>query len=138
MRGPPVRGAGQERSARRGQYTRNDRGRSGALGQSPRQRPYHATSFASSPFLASSRSATFCRAWPSSLLNPKLSSTTRTACRPASSRGRPRDDAVGQAVRVVDDNFGFNKLLGQARQKVALRLLARNGELAKLVAWYGR
>ena len=52
--------------------------------------------------------------------------------------GRPRDDAVRQAVRVVDDNFGFNKLLGQTRQKVALRLLARNGELAKLVAWYGR
>jgi lysine-N-methylase len=52
--------------------------------------------------------------------------------------GRPRDDAVRQAVRVVDDNFGFNKLLGQTRQKVALRLLAKNGELAKLVAWYGR
>jgi lysine-N-methylase len=52
--------------------------------------------------------------------------------------GRPRDDAVRQAVRIVDDNFGFNKLLGQTRQKVALRLLAKNGELSKLVAWYGR
>src|SRR5207253_9263023 len=38
--------------------------------------------------------------------------------------GRPPDDAVRQAVRVVDDNFGFNKLLGQTRQTVALRLPA--------------
>jgi lysine-N-methylase len=52
--------------------------------------------------------------------------------------GRPRDDALRQAVRVVDDNFGFNKLLGQSRQKSAVRLLAKNGELPKLVAWYGR
>jgi lysine-N-methylase len=52
--------------------------------------------------------------------------------------GRPRDESVRQAVRIVDDNFGFNKLLGQSRQKVALRLLAKNGELPKLVAWYAR
>lgn len=52
--------------------------------------------------------------------------------------GRPRDESVRQAVRIVDDNFGFNTLLGQARQKVALRLLAKNGELPKLVAWYAR
>ena len=42
------------------------------------------------------------------------------------------------AVRVVDDNFGFNKLLGSARQRFALRLLASRGELTKLVAWYGK
>lgn len=52
--------------------------------------------------------------------------------------GRPRDDAVKQALRVVDDNFGFNKLLGQTRQKVAVRLLAKNGDLPRLVAWYAR
>jgi lysine-N-methylase len=52
--------------------------------------------------------------------------------------GRPADDAVTLAVRVVDDNFGFNKLLGSSRQKFALRLLGSKGELPKLVAWYGR
>ena len=52
--------------------------------------------------------------------------------------GRGREDAIKQAVRVVDDNFGFNKLLGQARQKFALRLLANRGELPRLIAWYGR
>ncbi|MDB5310289.1 MAG: Flagellin N-methylase [Gemmataceae bacterium] len=52
--------------------------------------------------------------------------------------GHPREEAVRRAVRVVDDNFGFNKLLGMGRQKFALRLLANRGELARLVAWYGR
>src|SRR5262249_23833027 len=51
--------------------------------------------------------------------------------------GRPADDAVTLAVRVVDDNFGFNKLLGSSRQRFALRLLSSRGELPKLVAWYG-
>lgn len=55
-----------------------------------------------------------------------------------SAGGRPIDDAMTLAVQIVDDNFGFNKLLGSARQKVALRLLATRGELPKLVAWYGR
>ncbi|MDY3559525.1 YkgJ family cysteine cluster protein [Gemmata sp. JC673] len=46
--------------------------------------------------------------------------------------------AVTQAVRMVDDNFGFNPLFGSARQKFALRLIAARGDLPKLVAWYGR
>lgn len=52
--------------------------------------------------------------------------------------GMPHDKAVLQSLRVVDDNFGFNKLLGQTRQKVALRLLAGRGELPRLIAWYAR
>ena len=52
--------------------------------------------------------------------------------------GRSADDAVIFAVRMVDDNFGFNKLLGSARQKFALRLLGSRGELPRLVAWYGK
>jgi lysine-N-methylase len=52
--------------------------------------------------------------------------------------GRSPDDAVVLAVRMVDDNFGFNKLLGSSRQKFALRLLGSRGELSKLVAWYGK
>ena len=47
-------------------------------------------------------------------------------------------DPVTQAVRMVDDNFGFNPLLGSVRQKFALRLLANRGDLSKLVAWYGQ
>jgi lysine-N-methylase len=52
--------------------------------------------------------------------------------------GRTPDDAVARAVRMVDDNFGFNPLLGSTRQKFALRMLANRGELPRLVAWYGR
>jgi lysine-N-methylase len=52
--------------------------------------------------------------------------------------GRPVDEAIVLAVRIVDDNFGFNKLLGSMRQKFALRLLAARGELPKLIAWYGK
>jgi lysine-N-methylase len=52
--------------------------------------------------------------------------------------GRPTDEAVMLAVRIVDDNYGFNKLLGSSRQKFALRMLGSKGELPKLVAWYGK
>ena len=52
--------------------------------------------------------------------------------------GKTPDEAVTQAVRMVDDNFGFNPLLGSARQKFALRLLGNRGDLPRLVAWYGR
>ncbi len=51
--------------------------------------------------------------------------------------GRPVDEAVLLAVRIVDDNYGFNKLLG-GRQKSGLRLLSKRGELPRLVAWYGK
>lgn len=52
--------------------------------------------------------------------------------------GISTDEAVTRAVRMVDDNFGFNPLLGSVRQKFALRMLANRGELPRLVAWYGR
>jgi lysine-N-methylase len=51
--------------------------------------------------------------------------------------GRPLDDAITLAARIVDDNFGFNTLLGK-RQRKGLRLLSQRGELPKLVAWYGK
>jgi lysine-N-methylase len=51
--------------------------------------------------------------------------------------GRPVDEAVVTAVRIVDDNFGFNPLLGK-RQRKGVRLLSQRGELPKLVAWYGK
>ncbi len=49
-----------------------------------------------------------------------------------------RDEAIERSLRLVDDNFGFNKLLGLGRQKFALKLLASRGELARLIAWYAR
>lgn len=52
--------------------------------------------------------------------------------------GASPDAAVNRAVRMTDDNFGFNPLLGSARQTFALRVLANRGDLPRLVAWYGR
>lgn len=52
--------------------------------------------------------------------------------------GKTADEAVMSAVRIVDDTFGYNPLLGK-RLLTGLKLLAlRRGELARLVAWYGR
>jgi lysine-N-methylase len=53
-------------------------------------------------------------------------------------RELPRDQAVSQALRMVDDNFGYNRLLGTRRQRLSTRLLASRGELTKLIAWYSR
>jgi lysine-N-methylase len=53
-------------------------------------------------------------------------------------RDQPRDQAVSQALRIVDDNFGYNGLLGSRRQRLSTRLLASRGELTKLIAWYSQ
>jgi lysine-N-methylase len=53
-------------------------------------------------------------------------------------RDLPRDQAVSLALRIVDDNFGYNRLLGTRRQRLSTRLLASRGELTKLIAWYAR
>jgi lysine-N-methylase len=51
---------------------------------------------------------------------------------------RPAEQAVQQAVSMVDSHFGYNPLLGGRRQRLANRLLWRTGELERLIAWYGR
>lgn len=51
---------------------------------------------------------------------------------------RPREEAFLEALRIVDDNFGFNTMLGSGRQKYGIRVLAQRGELDRLIAWYGR
>jgi hypothetical protein len=53
-------------------------------------------------------------------------------------RDGPREDAVTKALSVVDDHFGFNRILATTRQRAGFRILARQGELAKLIAWYSR
>jgi hypothetical protein len=52
--------------------------------------------------------------------------------------GLPRTEAVTRAVSMVDNNFGFNRLLGTRRQRFNLAILARRRELEKLIAWYSR
>lgn len=51
---------------------------------------------------------------------------------------RSRDTAIEDAIRAVDDNFGYHPLLGSARQAWATRTLSDRGELTRLIAWYAR
>jgi lysine-N-methylase len=41
-------------------------------------------------------------------------------------------------MRIVDDNFGFNPLLGSRRQQIALRMMNIKQEIPRLIAWYAR
>jgi hypothetical protein len=52
--------------------------------------------------------------------------------------GRPRHEAIATALTLVDDHVGFNRVLGSARQRLCVQILARRGELAKLIGWYSR
>jgi lysine-N-methylase len=49
-----------------------------------------------------------------------------------------RAEAVMRALSIVDDHFGFNRVLARARQRLSFRILAGTGELARLIAWYSR
>ena len=52
-------------------------------------------------------------------------------------RGGPdRLNATKLALRLVDDSYGYSKLLDAGRQPWAMRTLADRGEVAKLIAWY--
>jgi hypothetical protein len=53
-------------------------------------------------------------------------------------RDLPRDQAVVQALTIIDDHFGANPLLASWRLRLGFRTLARRGELARLIAWYSR
>jgi lysine-N-methylase len=53
-------------------------------------------------------------------------------------RDRPRQEAIMQALTIVDDHVGFNPVLATRRQRLSFRILARRGELARLIAWYSR
>ena len=56
----------------------------------------------------------------------------------AADPGRSQLDAARLALQVTDDSFGYNPMLNAARQTWAVQRLTDAGELAKLVAWYGR
>jgi lysine-N-methylase len=49
-----------------------------------------------------------------------------------------RLEAVTRAISIVDDHFGFNRILRTRRHRLAVRLLAGRGELSRLIAWYSR
>jgi lysine-N-methylase len=49
-----------------------------------------------------------------------------------------RADAVMRALTIVDDHVGFNRVLASTRQRLSFRILARSGELSRLIAWYSR
>ena len=51
---------------------------------------------------------------------------------------RPGAEAIIKALTIVDYQVGFNKVLGRWRQRFSFRILARSGELARLIAWYSR
>ncbi len=53
-------------------------------------------------------------------------------------RDVPAEEGIYRALTIVDDHFGFNPLLGTGRQRLALRILSRTGELSRLLAWYAR
>jgi lysine-N-methylase len=53
-------------------------------------------------------------------------------------RDVPREQAVVTAVTIVDDHVGFNRVLGTFRQRLSFSLIARTGELSRLIAWYSR
>jgi lysine-N-methylase len=50
----------------------------------------------------------------------------------------PRAEAVRKALTIVDDHVGFNRVLAKIRQRLSFRILARSGELSRLIAWYSR
>ncbi|HQR42835.1 MAG TPA: YkgJ family cysteine cluster protein [Gemmatales bacterium] len=51
-------------------------------------------------------------------------------------QGQPA--AIHKAICVIDENYGYNPLLGHFRQQFATRLLFGQKELDRLIAWYGQ
>lgn len=51
-------------------------------------------------------------------------------------RDTPREKAIIDSLTVIDDHFGFNRVLATFRQQLSLWMMA--GELSRLIAWYSR
>lgn len=45
---------------------------------------------------------------------------------------------IQRAISLVDDHFGFNKILGGIRQRYGFNILGQRNETEKLIAWYSR
>jgi lysine-N-methylase len=46
--------------------------------------------------------------------------------------------AIFRAMSLIDENFGYNPILGHFRQRLGVRILAFRQELDRLIAWYSR
>jgi lysine-N-methylase len=53
-------------------------------------------------------------------------------------RELPPRDAMLKAITVIDENFGYTPMLGKARYRLGIRILAYLQELDRLIAWYGQ
>jgi lysine-N-methylase len=53
-------------------------------------------------------------------------------------RPEPIDQAIVHSLGVVDDHFGFNPVLRRGRYQLAHNIIAAQGELPRLIAWYSR
>jgi lysine-N-methylase len=51
---------------------------------------------------------------------------------------QPAEEAAVRAVRLVDHNFGYSPHLGARLQRTSLGILARRGEIERLITWYSR
>jgi hypothetical protein len=49
----------------------------------------------------------------------------------------PEMEAAQKALSIVDDHYGFNRVLGTFRQRLAYQILGSTGQLERLVAHYG-
>lgn len=47
-------------------------------------------------------------------------------------------EAAQKALSIVDDHYGFNRVLGTFRQRLAYQILGATNQIERLVAWYGR
>jgi len=60
------------------------------------------------------------------------------AARVMTTGGTPRIEAISKGLRMVDENFGYSRALGDARTLWGIRTMADRGEIARLIAWYAR
>lgn len=53
-------------------------------------------------------------------------------------RAVTRPDDVARALSIADHHHGYSPALGGTSARARVRLLAKNGDLPRLIAWYGR
>ncbi len=51
---------------------------------------------------------------------------------------KPNIHSLTQAISIIDDHFGWNPILGRRWGKRAVRILRKQGDISRLIAWYGR
>ncbi|NBU73479.1 MAG: hypothetical protein EBS53_18900, partial [Bacteroidetes bacterium] len=45
---------------------------------------------------------------------------------------------LAKAMSIVDDHFGYNKMLGSPVYRIMTRILGSRSEIDKLIRWYGK